>query len=118
MNGHHDVLISLITLGGVALTQATMFWVVFMQSRSARTADESARKVEEINDAVNHRHDRDGDGLKLYDLVCENRNETKMLVEWNVQQDLGCSETSQEIAKLRQAISGLPCKVVKDCDNA
>ena len=43
----------------------------------------AARDSRQVNDAVNHRHEKRGDGaLKLYDLSWENHQKIDELVEW------------------------------------
>lgn len=90
----HEVLVAAFGLAAVLITQTAMFLMSYL----------SHRKIGEINDAVNHRHDKDGGGLKLYDLVVENHNKTKQIIEWNQKQD-------SQISAIETNINDLPCKV-------
>lgn len=88
MTPFQQFLATLVGLGVVLLTQTVMFLMAWMQRR----------KVDEINDAVNHRHERGDGALKLYDLVYENHKKTDELVEWNKRQD-GRLVSLEEIVK-------------------
>jgi hypothetical protein len=76
------------TLGlvGVIIT------AVFSYANSI-TAKDSRRIIEEINDAVNHRHDKKGpDAPKLYDLIWENHKKSDELIQWKRSYDDGPME--------------------------
>ena len=63
------IIVSLIGLAGVSVT------AVFSYLSSSR--------AKEINDAVNHRHEKRGaDAPKLYDLAWENHRKVDELIEW------------------------------------
>ena len=64
-----QIIVSLIGLAGISVN------AVFSYLSSAR--------AKEINDAVNHRHEKRGaDAPKLYDLAWENHRKVDELVEW------------------------------------
>jgi hypothetical protein len=68
------------------------------------------KDISEVNDAVNHRHDKAGEGaLKLYDLVWENHKRSNELIEWKRGYDEGPLDDGtkvhdfvQDIAAFRQ----------------
>lgn len=108
MDGH-DVVISILAFLGIVISQWTMFVIQYRKQHG------DSKKLEDINDAVNHRHER-GEGLKLYDLVlqnhsktCECHDKTEDLIEWNQRQD-------KKIDALTVKVTALPCGLtIKDC---
>ena len=47
-----------------------------------RAAYRIGSATEQINDAVNHRHEKDAEGLKLYDMTFELFRQVRQLSEW------------------------------------
>lgn len=78
------VVVSVLGFLGIFITQWTMFCIAHMKQNKVQ------RNVEEINDAVNHRHKRGDDcnvPPKLYDLAWENHQKIDGLVNWKVKTD-------------------------------
>ncbi len=65
------------------------------------------RQSRQINDAVNHRHERGPDALKLYDLALENHSTTRALekqsaelIEWKRSyEDVGLLDTGSKVGE-------------------
>lgn len=60
--------------------------------------------VTQVNDAVNHTHERGDDALKLYDIALENhqsvreiQNDIKVLTEWKSGYDGGPLDTGEKV---------------------
>ena len=62
-----------------ALASIVGGWFAFSAARAAKKTNITA---DEVNDAVNHRHQRGEGALKLYDLVWENHQKTDELIGW------------------------------------
>lgn len=76
MNDSTHIIVSMIGFLGIVVT--AMFG--YLNHRHAR----------EINDAVNHRHDKVGPGApKLYDLMWENHQKADELIQWKRSYDGG-----------------------------
>lgn len=69
------VLVAIITLIGVIITAIFGYMTTVITTRTSK-------EVAEINDAVNHRHEKEGPPLKLYDVVMQNHFMAKELIEW------------------------------------
>jgi len=65
MDGSSEVVLALVGLAGLAIKSHFDFMM------AKRRGEKSDRILNEVNDAVNHRHER-GEGTKLYDMVFEN----------------------------------------------
>ena len=107
-----EVIIAALAFLGVFISQ----WVIFCVSiRKYRHTD---KQVAEINDAVNHRHNKvNPDGTmpnKLFDLVWESHNDCKELIEWKRGYDNGPLDNGHKVVtfvaqvdKLQQCIDGI-----------
>ena len=107
-----EVIIAALAFMGVLISQ----WVIFCVSM--RNEKRNSRVVEEINDAVNHRHLRaDSSGnvpLKMYDLIWETHQRGDELIEWKRSYDHGpldngqkVHEFVQKVDKMQQSIDGI-----------
>ena len=77
------VIIAVITMGGVVFTSVVACLTALFQWRAKAS-------LNEVNDAVNHRHEKHGaSSLKLYDLVWENHQRSNELIEWKRTYDDG-----------------------------
>jgi hypothetical protein len=77
------VIIAVITMGGVVFTSVVACLTALFQWKAKQS-------LSEVNDAVNHRHEKHGaSSLKLYDLVWENHERTNELIEWKRSYDDG-----------------------------
>jgi len=72
MDGSSEVALALVGLAGLAVKSHFDFMMV------KRQMVKSDKAIGQVNDAVNHRHER-GDGTKLYDMVFENTQSIKSL---------------------------------------
>ena len=95
MNGDHVVEICVALFGLVGVMTGALFSYLGL------------RQSQQINDAVNHRHERGPDALKLYDLALENHASTKELqvqadelIEWKRSyEDVGLLDTGSKVGE-------------------
>jgi hypothetical protein len=103
-----NVVVALVTLGGVVLTSVLAFIVAWMQVRTRRNIDE-------INDAVNHRHLKAANGSdvppKLFDLVWESHKDSKELIEWKRGYDGGPLDNGTKVEEFVDRMDNLADKV-------
>lgn len=79
---HLQIILGAITLLGVILTSVVGVITAYFQSKMKK-------EVSQVNDAVNHRHEKGEGALKLYDLVWENHKRASELIEWKRTYDKG-----------------------------
>jgi hypothetical protein len=73
---------------------------------SAWVAVTSKRVLNEVNDAVNHRHEKRGDGApKMYDLLWETHEKTDELIEWKRTYDGGPLSTGLKVVNFVSAVN-------------
>ena len=91
LNNIFNELIVLIVMGVVALIgMAVSAWV----------AVTSRRVLNEVNDAVNHRHEkRGGAAPKMYDLLWETHEKSNELIEWKRTYDEGPLSTGTKVVE-------------------
>lgn len=83
--------VAICTLAGVLVTSVASIACAAISHRSHRS-------VKEINDAVNHRHEKKGpDAPKLYDLIWENHEKSNELIEWKRGYDDGPLGTGGQV---------------------
>ena len=97
-----EVIIAALAFMGVLISQ----WVIFCVSM--RNEKRNSRVVEEINDAVNHRHLRaDSSGnvpMKLYDLIWETHKKGDELIEWKRSYDHGPLDNGVKVHEFVQRV--------------
>jgi len=99
MNGDHIVEIVLGLFGLVGVMTGALF--SYLGPRQSR----------QINDAVNHRHERSPDALKLYDLALENHSSTNRLqhqanelIEWKRSYEGGPLDTGSKVGNFVEIV--------------
>ena len=95
INAEH-LIITFTVLLGVLTTAILSLLTAYFQWKAKKD-------IADVNDAVNHRHVKAGDGaLKLYDLVWENHQRSNELIEWKRGYDGG---SFSEPAKVEQFVN-------------
>lgn len=106
-------LVVLIIMGFIALIGISV---------SAWVAVTSKRVLNEVNDAVNHRHEKRGDGApKMYDLLWETHEKSNELIEWKRTYDGGPLSTGLKVVEFVDTVfdrlDALEEKTARDCCN-
>ena len=70
-----NIIVAIVMVTGVVFTAITSCLIAYWQSKSRKD-------ISEVNDSVNHRHERGANALKLYDLAFENHQKIDQIVEW------------------------------------
>ena len=87
------LIVTFTVLAGVLTTAMLSLLTAYFQWRAKKD-------ISEVNDAVNHRHVKAGDGaLKLYDLVWENHQRANELIEWKRGYDGGSFSEPAKVEK-------------------
>ena len=61
----------------------------------------AASASRQVNDAVNHRHEKRGEGaLKLYDLVWENHEKSDELIQWKRGYEGGPMDNGRKVVQI------------------
>jgi len=63
------------------------------------------RQTYQINDAVNHRHEKSADGLKLYDVTAHVHNKVKHLLQWQQEVDRRDRLRSEELREQSEVLA-------------
>ena len=92
INAEH-IIITFTVLLGVLTTAILSLLTAYFQWKAKKD-------IADVNDAVNHRHVKAGDGaLKLYDLVWENHQRANELIEWKRGYDGGSFSEPSKVEK-------------------
>lgn len=96
---HVDFVVAVLALIGVLITAGVSIVTVVLQHKSKRS-------IEDINDAVNHRHEKRGEGaMKLYDLVWENHKKADELIDWKRGYEGGPLDNGQKVCDFVDTIT-------------
>lgn len=96
---HVDLFVAVLALFGVLITAGVSLLTAILQHRTKKD-------VAEINDAVNHRHEKRGDGaLKLYDLVWENHQKADELIDWKRSYEGGPMDNGAKVVEFVETIT-------------
>jgi hypothetical protein len=72
-----------------ATIMAGIITTTFLSLITAYFQWKAKKDISQVNDAVNHRHEKGHGALKLYDLVWENHIRSNELIEWKRSYDKG-----------------------------
>jgi len=118
------------TLG--AIGSAVTAWLQYKAHKRLKPMDQAQRNIEEltkvlteVNDAVNHKHEKRGpDAMKMYDLVWETHEKVDEVIQWKRSYDGGpldmghkvvnfvdrMEESCKKIEELEIVCKGLKCQ--------
>jgi hypothetical protein len=97
INAEH-IIITFTVLLGVVTTAILSLLTAYFQWKAKKD-------ISQVNDAVNHRHEKGHGALKLYDLVWENHTRSNELIEWKRGYDGGSFSEPAKVEKFVQAAS-------------
>ena len=108
-DAHIELLVAVGYAVGIALAAA-------LSGVGAWFTRRAMKSIEDVNDAVNHRHVKKGEGaLKLYDLVWENHCKATELIEWKRGYDGGPLDNGTKVETFvtnsSKALDDLACEV-------
>lgn len=129
-----EILVAAITsflgLCGVIITSVFGYLIHKNQNQFKGDFNQSKEEISQINDAVNHRHDKKGqDAPKLYDMMWENHLKADELIQWKRGYDGGplddgtkvqefFDETNDRLGKIENKLTESPPCVAHDILNA
>ena len=103
-----EFLIALLAMGVTGITSVTAIILALL-----KITHPMKRQIAQVNDSVNHRHEKRGDDApKLYDLIWETHEKSDKLLEWRNGYKGGPLDSGPKVIEFVQSVKNL--KVVVD----